>query len=808
MCRVFEVSALAALFLLAATTMVNAQSTSSSTKVSLDQPFQSSFKNLKHSPCVTLYTRSGREGCGTVERDVQSAPVYYYDGKSQLNPGSAFTAVIEEFQMTAELINNLVTSNVNGDLKGILVLNSTDSENTDDYYSPGPMYPLGYGTLSASLSYGDIQFPWNGNGDGLIQVDLFGIPMAYVNEWEASNYLRDVAKDSSRAAKIVASFNYYMGPDGITSADCLAWRDVGDSKWNPKCAPLGGLSVWGHAGSPPPVLNNVQYVNNNNNENEEEAENEAEGEGGARRLQNDGNDSNVRPAIVVGGSIDATSMFHDLAPGANTAASNILALMMAAYLIGENVNDFTLDALPRRIVFGFFQGEAYGYLGSRTFFRDVLGFRCYSGKVNSVSHDEKSDLACLNPLRPSLKFSDLGSIAGMLAVDQVGIPLSDGVLYVHNDGSGGMGTFMANVLKTQGTQYYNVASSAAGENSNQENGFPMPPTPLQSLQSLTGGAIGGAVLSGYDYVFAKRPPYQSQLNSVLNKKMNYKSIAASATLLARTALAAAYDAGDYDYQEAADYAYKMIPELSYNNDVLVELGDCLFTNGNCKMLYKYANMEALNERDYTGFGIGTGISLGTPPSYYVSIYNMYYGQPFVQVNGKVYGGYNGDKYGKKKSDAIGMQPRMLEQALRNMLHDFLGRGSVVDENGGRLQKQSCKKRSDCSSVQYCNADGDFATCSGQNECVCSRGYFHIAKDEAIEPALNNATGFFVPSVSDAGISPLYTEPYWDSSVGVKVYRDTDTTPGFVTLGAGFATVILCFFVTVIVKVSMKKAKVY
>ena len=802
------------LWLLCTPFLLGAQAKDSGAKVSLDQPFQSSFVHLEHSPCVTLYTRNGRIGCGTVEREAQAAPLVYFPFTSQSNskPTSAFTAVVEEFQLTAETIQTLLKYNSENEnlLQGILVLNSTDSETTDDYISPASMYPLGYGTPSEALGYGNVQYPWNSNGDGLIEQDLFGVPMAYVHSWEASNSLREAAKkdDTNMNSNVMAKFNYYMGPDGITSADCLAWRDVSNDEWNPKCLPLGGVSVWAHAGSPPVTTSSSSNQNAQQND-------QQENEGARRRLEDNNDNDNARPAIVVGGSMDATSLFHELAPGANTAASNTLAIMMAAYLIGENVNDIVLDQLPSRIVFGFFQGEAYGYLGSRTFFRDVLGgFTCYDDlddPVYSVSKDSKSDKACLNPLTPSLTFQGLGQIAGMLAVDQVGVPLSDGVLYVHNDGSGGMGTFLANVLKAQGTEYYNVADSDAtnnGNNNNGEDGFPMPPTPLQSLQSLTNGGIGGAVLTGYDYVFAKRPPYQSQLNSVLNKEMNYKSIAASATLLARTALAAAYDDGDFDYQEAATYAYQTIPELAYDNAFLLELGNCLFVDGNCKLLYKYANMEALNERDRTGLGIGTGESLGTPPNYYTGIYSLYSGQPFVQVGSKLYGAYSGNNYGNKQSDAIGVQPRMLEQALKNMLNEFLGRGSAEDENGNRLQKKSCKSRKDCANVQYCNAAGDSATCSGQGECVCSRSYFHIAKDEAIDAAVNNATGFFVSNPNDAGISPLYTEPFWDANVGVKVYRDTDATPGYVTLGAGFVSLIVCFLGTAVVKVSMKKSKVY
>lgn len=774
---------------------------------SLEEPFQDSFKNLEHSGCYSLYYRNGRAGCSTADRETQAGPLYYYDGSKSLPADYDYVAVIEEFDLTKDTIDTIISSNSNNHLKGILVLNSTDSNDSSDYFSTGPMYPLGYGTPSANIGYGNIQFPWNGNGDGLNQYDIYGVPMAYINGWDTSYYLRNVASDGNKASGIEAQFDYYMGPDGVNSVDCLGWHDEHDGKWNPKCLPLGGTSVWGFAGSPPKSYYANYQVKNNNKEEEEESDN------GRRRGLEEGNGDDdaaayvsKKPAIVVGTSIDSTSMFHDLAPGANEGASNTLTLLMAAYLIGQSISDGSLDALPNRIVFGFFEGEAYGYLGSRSFLRDVMGFSCPDQyTVHSVSKNEDSELACLYPLRPSLKFKDIGNIAGMLTVDQVGIPTGEGLLYVHNEGEGGLGTFLANCLKNTGTKYHSAIATAAGDKADE---YPYPPTPLTSLMSLSGGTYGGAVLTGYDYAYSKRPGFQSHMNSIDNMQMNLKSIASAATMIARTALAAAYDDGSYDYETASAYANDKIAALSYDNEVLVELADCLFVDGNCKMLKTYASMEAANEKDRTGFDISSGQSLGKPPNFYTSVYSIDYGQPFVRVGDKVYGAYNGKKYGNNKADGFGTQPRMLEQAIRNMLHDFLGRGSFKNENGNSVSPQSCHKMSDCSGVSYCSASGDVATCAGSKVCVCQRAHYHIALDEGLMPATNNYTGYFVETTNDNGVSPMWTEPYWDSATGVKVYRVSSNIPGFITIAAGGIALAGCFFLAVIVKVGMKKEKVY
>jgi nicastrin len=779
---------------------------------SMDQPFQAStFKHLQHSPCVGLYHRNGRAGCGTVDRDIQSGPLHYHDGQTPPEDTS-YVAVLEEYRFTSKIISNLM-ANSGGLLQGILVLNGTVTGSDETYLSddmntvasPGPIYPLGYSTPSADIAYGNTQYPWNGNGDGLNQYDLYGVPIVYVNEEGASAYIRSFSQNqqTNDTNQIFTDFTYYMGPDGIASKECLTWQDAQDEKWNPKCLPLGGTSVWGFAGSPP--TQQVYKYQQNDDANGDNAD-AADDNGNGRNLANK-NGANVyqsqKPAIILGTSIDSTSMFHDLAPGANEGASNTLTLLMAAYLLGQSVNDATLDALNNRIVFGFFEGEAYGYLGSRNFLNDVLNFSCDNQNlVNSVAKNGNSELACLYPMRPSMKFKDIGEIAGVLTVDQVGIPTDDEILYVHNDGNGDFGTFLANVLKASGTNDFTVADSEAANNNDNGGDYPYPPTALNALQGISGGAYSGAVLTGYDYVFPKRPPYQSHLNWAINSEINLKSIASAATLVARTALAAAYDDGSYDYETASNYAVNTIGALAYNDEVLVELANCLLVNGNCNMLNKYASQEAKNERDRTGFDIGAGASLGYPPNYYVGVYSIDYGQPFVRVGDKVYGSYNdGGNYGAKGNDAVGMQPRMLQQAIRNMLHDFLGRGQI----NGNAKK--CGKESDCDGVAYCATEGDSATCSAKSVCVCKRAYYHTALDTSLTPAANEEPGFFSLDYDD-GKTPIWTEPFWSSSVGVKMYRDSASGPGFIALGVGVVVALLMFNFTKKVKSGLQKEKVY
>ena len=743
----------------------------------LDKPFTSSFARLEHAACTSLFYRNGRLGCGTEDTSLQVGQLKYFDG-SLPDMNKPYVAVMDEEMLTADSINTLVSAR-GGYLQGILVLNSTSEEDegkNNQYYSPDSQYPRGYGTPSANLNYGTNAYAWNPKGQGLFEIDMHGIPMAYVIDSDVSKSLREEAQSVSEAAgdNIVAEFNYYMGPDKMNSAECLAWKDVATGQWNPKCLPIGGTSVWATPGSPP------SYGNS------------------------DDSNANNRPVVVLAAGMDSTSMFHDISPGANTAASNILTVVMAARLIGKYVSDSTLDSLPNRIVLALFEAEQYGFVGSRSFFKDVAypGFECKSSIVRSVSRlGDKSDLACINPVRPSMKFTGLGQIKGMLSVDQLGYLLGDGIMYVHADNNNDMyGAFLANILKRSGTNNFSVTSASV---SNNNNAYPLPPSPLTSLLHLSEGAVGGAVLSGYDYAFTNKVPYHSHRDSADYFSVNLKSIAAAATIAARSILAAAYDNGSYDYATSATYAKNLIGEMSYDDADLVALANCLFHNGQCDLIQKYSSVDAANERIRFGRNMGSPNPMSKASNFYAGVYHRYYGQPVVAVGDQLYGAYNGKDYGNKDSDAIHILPEALESAIHGLFNDYLGRGS--NSNGAFT---SCKTISDCGNVDYCSAEGDRATCTGGGVCVCERASYHVALDEALLPAENKPAGYFVLNGNDEGISAMYTEPNWSNDVGVRVYRDAGWLPGFLSLAAGVAVGSASIFAAFVLRVGLKKEKLY
>jgi nicastrin len=752
------------------------------TYAALDQPFTVSYSSLQHAPCVSLFHRNGRIGCGTEDHSVQVGRLMYYQGSiPDASDDGNYVAVVEDYDMVANTITTLIQDK-GGRLQGILVLNSTSTSNSKNgytIYSPESRTPQGYNTPSSQLNYGYIQYQWNSRGEDIISSDLFGVPIAYIKDGSVAQSLRIEGQSGSTKATnnaIVAEFDYYMGPEAMDSVTCLSWKDVSNDRWNPKCLPLGGTSVWASAGSPPPASSDATEQ------------------------------QQQKPIIVVGAGMDSTSLYHDLTPGANTAASNIITMLIAAKLIGS-LTDTQLDELPNSIVFALFQGESYGFVGSRSFLRDLSfpGFACNSDLVRSKPKlGDKSEYGCLNPLRPNMRFADLGSINGMLSIDQVGHAVASGNLFVHADNDQ-YGTYLANILKYCGTNKFSVVASAAVDNG---YGYPYPPSPLTSLLQLSGGAIGGAVLTGYDYDYPSKIPFHSHMD--LPAFVELQTLAAAATIVARAALAAAYDDGTYsgqnDYQTPSTYATNLIPELSSSDATLVELSNCFLYDGNCDLIMKYSTMEASNEKIRSGTDIQVGESLGTPPNYYVGPYN--YGQPYVQVGDSIYGAYNGSDFGKKNSDVITMRPRQLESTIFGLFNDYLGRGSSTSSDA---TPTSCKKLTDCAKVEsICNTtSSDTVTCSGSGVCVCIRAQYHVALDQALLMAVNMSPGYFiVDDTNGGGIGPIYAEPFWSPSVYVRVYRDASALPGFFTLIAGLGIGAVSFFGAIVLKVGLKKEKLY
>ena len=130
-----------------------------------------------------------------------------------------------------------------------------------------------------------------------------------------------------------------------TSLTCLARRT---------CAPLGGHSAFASVPPRPDVV------------------------GDESSADSSGRDSSAASFVLVSARMDASSLFHDAAFGANAAMSGLVAVLAAAAAFAAatrrfdasrvEAGDAPVDATPA--LFAAFGGEAFGFAGSRRFARE------------------------------------------------------------------------------------------------------------------------------------------------------------------------------------------------------------------------------------------------------------------------------------------------------------------------------------------------------------------------------------------------------------------------------------------------------
>ena len=209
-----------------------------------------------------------------------------------------------------------------------------------------------------------------------------------------------------------------------------------------QCQPVGGYSIWS---SPfEPVTNST--LNN-------------------------------RHWILAAAHFDSSALFHDLAVGANDGVAGTVALLAATTALAER--SALMAALPKRVVIALFNGESFGFVGSRKFIADLKNFTCT--KV-------KSDGSCSEPFKPDLQFQNL-SLSLLDGVVELGqIAQHNNTVFMHRQRDGNVQT--DNLIAS-------LLASVPGDNSiNLANAAPdtpgVPPSSLQSFiknNAMTPGVV-------------------------------------------------------------------------------------------------------------------------------------------------------------------------------------------------------------------------------------------------------------------------------------------------------------------------------
>ncbi|GMI18490.1 hypothetical protein TrLO_g14655 [Triparma laevis f. longispina] len=406
-------------------------------------------------------------------------------------------------------------------------------------------------------------------------------------------------------------------------------------------------------------------------------------------------DEDASNLVILSSKMDSKSFFHYLTPGANDAAASLVTVLLATREIGK----VQVPEGSRKIGVALFQGESYDSLGSLKFFHDLSNFTCSS----------KSGASCLSPLQPDLTFTNISEISSMLTIDQIGV-LNDEKFYSHNYNSDSSGLdYILRSLTTTNT--FSVSSSSSSS---------LPPTPLTSLISKSSSSVTGAVLSGYDEAYVDENHY-TRFDTDANVDLN--AIAAAATLSARAVLAEAVrETIEGGVDAAIEWAEGIVPEINENDEDLLTLSNCFFTQGSeCDILKSSVAAARDSAISSTGYSIYSS-PLGTPPNYYVNVYSSFNSQPYVVMNGGIYGATEDiTTFESSTENFIGLQASELEITLKALLTTYLN----------------------------------------------NTAHFHPAIDTALTAKVDESTSMW--NVAD-GDTPLWTEPNWGSDVALAVFN--------------------------------------
>uniref|UniRef100_A0A3Q1EQ29 Nicastrin n=1 Tax=Acanthochromis polyacanthus TaxID=80966 RepID=A0A3Q1EQ29_9TELE len=417
-------------------------------------------------PCVRLLNATHQIGCqSSLSGDV--GVLHVLESEENLDwvlssgPNPPYMVILESSLFTRSIMMKL--KNGSSRVAGVVVVapntnpvegfsphTSCPNENTGVYsesYDPALAHcnRTVWNPLGSGLSYEEYDFPiFSLKDDNDTQV----IRQCYLNHNKAVN--------GSSPRYPLCAMQLYSHMSAVTdTATCMRRNDI-NFTISPEmvCDPLGDFNVW--ASTKP--LNNTEK--------------------GHKKWEE---------VVIAAARLDSRSFFFDVAPGAESGASGFITLLAAAHAL-RNV---TQEAPPNRtILYTFFQGETFDYIGSSRMVYDMENNRFTV---------------------------DLDNVHSVLEIGQVGLH-GDSRLWLHSDPvSKRNGSVNEEVRKL----IDNLQSAAAGLGFTVgEAGFSQPLPPSSFQRFLRARQIPGVVIENHQFNFTNRY-YQSMYDNAEYLNVSY-----------------------------------------------------------------------------------------------------------------------------------------------------------------------------------------------------------------------------------------------------------------------------------------------
>ncbi|CAI5745890.1 unnamed protein product [Peronospora destructor] len=593
--------------------------------------------------------------------------------------------------------------------------------------------PQGDGTVDARLNpFANDKIKWNPTGIGLL-TKLLPFPVVMLqNATIGAEFMKRAQMNMKKTtgATYKAFMNYYFGPKEMDSIKCLKFVNIYGDR-SPKCDPIGGQSAWAMRGN-----------------------------------------LKSKDIVMVMAGMDATSLSHVLASGANTGASGLVALLAAAHALkGLPDSSFT-----KKVVFAAFQAEKFGFVGSRKFLSDLQQFtKDPKGACAFPVDDSLSPMGntfCTSPMLSSTEFANLklANIAYAIAVDQVGILPESGNLTVHvnphaNDSS--------NLLDA----ILNAPSAASGITKG--NTGSLPPTPLTSFTNDAEYGqrdLVGAVLAGYADSYTSKKTYNSRHDEFA--LLNIDAVVQAAQVLAESVFTLA----------SSGATTKQLDKIKVDTWLVKSMLLCITTDWSCDLMKNYSQYMKTTLIEYLSL-------LGTASPSYAVPATLYAGSMDVDRSTLVL---------KKSNNSIlsllneswsdeDYSVRLFPNAYEFFTRAFLASAMVPNDTADAAAT--------CSQSQGCSDGGKGMECVYPGVCATKSAFHH----EAISPGLTRTTTALHYDIVNSSM-PIWTEPQWDTDIGSYSFPDPGAWIGWVALTIGFAVTGLAIGASFMVLRSVHKMK--
>ncbi|KAM6919518.1 nicastrin [Lycodopsis pacificus] len=419
-------------------------------------------------PCVRLLNATHQIGCQShlsgnvgVLHVLESEENLDWVLRSGLNP--PYLVILESPLFTRSIMMKL--KNGSSRVAGVAVVAA--NTNPSDGFSPHTNCP-NENTGVYTESYGPAMSHckvtvWNPLGNGL-SYEAFDFPIFSMKDDNDTQVIRQCYMDHNRAVNgstpqyPLCAMQLFSHMSAVTdTATCMRRNDINFSI-SPEmvCDPLGDSNVW--ASTKP-----LNYT----------AKGHKDGE----------------HVVVAAARLDSRSFFFDVAPGAQSGVSGFVALLAAAHALRNATQE---APPPRNILYAFFQGETFDYIGSSRMVYDM----------------QNNGFAV-----------DLDNIHSVLEVGQVGLR-ADSKLWLHSDPVSRKNSSVDEEVKKLIANLQLAATNlnVSAEETNVSQ--PLPPSSFQRF--LRARPIPGVVIEDHQSAFTNRF-YESMYDNAEHLNISYPS---------------------------------------------------------------------------------------------------------------------------------------------------------------------------------------------------------------------------------------------------------------------------------------------